>query len=273
MNKIFILCTVIVVAAYASPDSSPDLTDSVGTTTSAQLDPTITENTVLNTNYSQGQGTIEDRTKLAAKLFKDYDKKINPDDVKVQFGITLVDFHVLEETNAIESHAWLRCVWKDPRLQWNAEEFGGAGLLRIDSDMLWKPDVTLYNSADPVNMINCWRQSNVLIYANGEILWVPSCKMLTRCHLTLKKEPYGEQVCGLKFGSWTFDGFALDLDLYNGKKTMDLTDLNNSSGFEIVSTTAEKTNKMYPCCKEPYPSLTFNMTIKRIPGEELIKKW
>ncbi|CAL8086703.1 unnamed protein product [Orchesella dallaii] len=273
MNKIFILCTVIVVAAYAAPDSTSDLTDSVtttaeaATTTSAPLNPTSTEKPALNTS---DQDTVEDRTRLAANLFKDYDKNINPDGVKLQFGVVLVDFHVLEEKDAIESRVWLRYIWKDSRLQWNAEEYGGASVLRMDSDMIWKPDITLYNSLDS-NMMVCWH-SNVLIFPSGEVLWVPPCKLISCCHLTLKKHPYGEQVCRLKFGSWTFDGNVLDLDFYKGKKTMDLSDLSNTSGFEILSNKAEKTDKFYPCCKDPYPDLTFNLTIKRLPGEELFEK-
>jgi len=131
--------------------------------------------------------------------------------------------------------------------------------------------VTLYNSADPVNMVNCW-ESNVLIWATGKVLWVPPCKMTSTCNLKLRKRPYGEQECILKFGSWTFDGNVLDVQFYNGTKGLDLSELHNSSGFEIVSTTAEKNVKYYSCCPDPYPDLTFNFTIKRIPAEELFHK-
>lgn len=100
-------------------------------------------------------------------------------------------------------------------MKWDPTEYGGADIVRLESNEIWKPDVTLYNSADPVNMINCW-ESNVLIYSTGKILWVPPCKMTSQCHYNLKKNPYGEQTCTLKFGSWTFDGNILDLGLYNG---------------------------------------------------------
>jgi len=267
MIKVFLLCAVLVAVAYAAPES---VSDNLSAPVAEDAVSTATEQ--LSQFKTSAQGTVEDRTKLVDKLFKDYNNKVNPDSVKVKFGVSLIDFHILEDKDAMESYTWLKYVWQDPRLAWNEEEFGGATVLRIEPGMVWKPDITLYNTADPVNMINCW-ESNVLIFSNGEILWVPPCKMVSRCHLTLRKEPYGEQVCGLKFGSWTFDGFVLDLDFYKGNKTMDLTDLNNASGFEILSNEAERKDKYYPCCKEPYPDLTFNLTIKRIPGEELFKKW
>ncbi|ODM89453.1 Acetylcholine receptor subunit beta-like 1, partial [Orchesella cincta] len=279
MNKLALVSAVLLAVAHAAPDLLSGLTDSADKaaeavaeiiTTAAPIDSPTTGSPANSTAIAQG--TAEQRTRLLAKLFKDYDKHVNPDNVNLRFGVALIDFHVLEERDALESYVWLRYVWQDDRLKWDPEESGVTNVIRLDSSLIWKPDVTLYNSADPVNMINCW-QSNVLIYPKGEVLWVPPCKMLSRCHLTLKKQPYGEQTCTLKFGSWTFDGFVLGLDLYKANKTIDLSDLNNSSEFEVLSTSAKKNDRYYSCCPEPYSDLTFNMTIKRIPGDELIKKW
>jgi nicotinic acetylcholine receptor len=218
----------------------------------------------------KSQGTEPDRTKLVADLFKDYNKIINPDDVKLGFGVTLIDFHVLEKEDAIESYVWLMQNWTDPRLAWNPEEYGGTEIIRLDSDQVWKPDVTLYNSADPVNMVNCWH-SNVLIYSNGNILWIPPCKMTSGCHLNLWKEPYGENTCSFKFGSWTFDGNLIDIGFFKDA-SMDVSHLSDTSGFEIVKNVAEHKDVYYPCCAEPYPNLTFNLTLKRVSGEELFKR-
>jgi len=175
----------------------------------------------------------------------------------------------------LESNVWLRSLWTDHRLAWDKEEFAGIDRVIYSSAEVWKPDVTLYNSANLVKMMNCW-DSNVIIFANGEVLWVPPCKLDSQCRLTLKKEPYGEQTCTMKFGSWTYDGIIMDLNFYGESKNMsafDLTDMTNSSGFEVVSTNTEREVKYYSCCEEPYVSLQFNLTIKRIPGEELEKRF
>jgi len=218
------------------------------------------------------QGSEPDRTRLVADLLKEYDSRINPDDIKLKFGVTLLDFNVREDIKAIDSYVWLKYVWEDDRLAWDPKDYGGAEVIRLDPTAIWKPDVTLYNSADPVNMVNCW-ESNTLIYPTGKVLWVPPCKMTSMCNLKLKKQPYGEQECHMKFGSWTLDGNILDLQLYNGTKGLDLAEMHNSSGFEIVSTTAQRNSKEYSCCPgEPYIDLTFNMTIRRLSPEELFHK-
>jgi nicotinic acetylcholine receptor len=218
-----------------------------------------------------GSGTVADRQRLAHELFTNYKKTVNPDHPDVRFGVALIDFHVCNKKQLLNSYLWLRYVWQDDRLRWDEKDFGGVGVIRYDSKEVWKPDITLYNSADPVHQMSCW-DSNVLIYPNGEVLWVPPCKLVSHCDYTLDREPYGEQTCSLKFGSWTFDGLVMDLSFYKNITTFDLTDMDNSSGFEVLSTTGEKHTKYYSCCAEPYQDLTFNMTIKRIPGEELLRR-
>ncbi|CAL8142889.1 unnamed protein product [Orchesella dallaii] len=221
---------------------------------------------------SLSQGNVIDRTRLVADLLTGYNKGVNPDAVPVQFGINLLDFTVREDSNALDSYVWLKIVWQDDRLKWDADNYGGVQVIRVDSNTLWKPDVTLYNSADPVNMVNCW-DSNILLWSSGKIMWVPPCKMTSRCKFDLKKQPYGEQMCTFKFGSWTFDGNAMDLQFYNKTTSIDLTELNDSSGFEVLSTTAERNVRFYSCCPDPYIDLTFNMTIRRLPGDELFRKF
>jgi len=208
---------------------------------------------------------------LLADLLTKYNKRVNPDNIKLNFGVSLIDFNVRQERNAIESYVWLKYIWEDSRLTWDPKEYGGVEVLRLDSSAVWKPDVTLYNSADPVNMVNCW-ESNVLIYPSGKLLWVPPCKMTSTCNLKLRKHPYGEQECSMKFGSWTFDGNVLDVQFYNKTSEIELDNLHNSSGFEIVSTTAQRNVRYYSCCPDPYPDLTFNMTIRRLSSEELFHK-
>jgi len=217
------------------------------------------------------QGSEPDRTRLLEDLLKKYNKRVNPDDIKLKFGVNLIDFQVREERNVIESYVWLKYSWTDARLQWKPEDYGGVEVLRLDPTAVWKPDVTLYNSADPVNMVNCW-DTNTLVYPTGMVLWVPPCKMTSMCKLgDLKRHPYGEQECFFKFGSWTFDGNVLDLEFYNKTQEIDTSESHNSSGFEVVSTTAKKNVRYYSCCPDPYPDLTFNMTIRRLPAAELFR--
>jgi len=273
MKQFICLITFCLVAVQAFPDELIKLEPETGmkpleeaiSTTEASLS---VEKAKERKIYAQG--TTADRTRLMNDLFKVYNKRVNPDDIKLKFGATLLDFRVLETKNALESHIWFSQIWTDIRLQWLPEEYGGVEVLRITPSKIWTPDVTLYNTADHVNMVNCW-ETNAIVTNEGKVSWIPPCKLTSMCHLNLKREPYGENTCSLKFGSWTFDGYTLDIQL--DKPSIDISSLSKDTGFEIVGNTAERIEKYYSCCKEPYPNLTYNLTLKRIPGEELFKKF
>ena len=67
----------------------------------------------------------------------------------------------------------------------------------------------------------------------------------------------------MKFGSWTFDGTKLDVSFYGGLEELDLNDYIESNEWTVLSHPAYKNTQYYPCCSEPYPDLTFHVTLKR----------
>ncbi len=74
-----------------------------------------------------------------------------------------------------------------------------------------------------------------------------------------------------KLKSWTYDGFQVDLVHINQKNDqsddipigIDLRDYYRSVEWDIMSVPARRNVKTYPCCPEPYPDITFNITIRR----------
>jgi len=68
----------------------------------------------------------------------------------------------------------------------------------------------------------------------------------------------------MKFGSWTNDGFRLDISFYRNASSVDISDYVDSNEWALVAHPAEKHVKYYSCCREPYPDLTFTIRLKRI---------
>lgn len=84
--------------------------------------------------------------------------------------------------------------------------------------------------------------------------------------------PFDVQKCAMKFGSWTYDGFEVDLVHVcapNADSTkvidngMDFSEFYQNVEWDIVAVTVQKNIKIYICCIEPYPDLTFNITMRR----------
>lgn len=95
-------------------------------------------------------------------------------------------------------------------------------------------------------------------------MWIPPSIFKSTCPIDITHFPFDIQNCTLKFGSWTYDGWKLDLIFYNGIEEVDQSDYIKSNEWRLLEAPAIKHTKYYPCCSEPYPDLTFIIRVKRI---------
>ncbi|KAK9876611.1 hypothetical protein WA026_013989, partial [Henosepilachna vigintioctopunctata] len=153
-------------------------------------------------------------------------------------------------------------VWMDEKLKWKPEDYGGLNVVRLADHEIWQPDIFLYNSATS-SAVGHYANTHFLVYENGEILWVPPCQFTVLCDLNLRYWPFDVQTCNLKFGSWTYSGDLIDLELYNDKAEIERELIIESTEWELVSTSMKKSSKYYSCCPEAYPDISANITISR----------
>ena len=52
-----------------------------------------------------------------------------------------------------------------------------------------------------------------MVSSDGTCLWVPPGLFLSTCKIDITWFPFDEQKCDMKFGSWTYDGGAINLTL------------------------------------------------------------
>ncbi|KAK5982923.1 hypothetical protein GCK32_019120 [Trichostrongylus colubriformis] len=69
--------------------------------------------------------------------------------------------------------------------------------------------------------------------------------------------PFDEQTCFLKFGSWTYHGFALDLriDSTDEEPSMDTSTYIANGEWDLIGSPVIREVSFYKCCPEPYPTL------------------
>nr|AWJ68157.1 putative nicotinic acetylcholine receptor 6 [Hirudo verbana] len=206
-----------------------------------------------------------------------YNKLIRPvgnnsDTLTVKIGLRLSQIIDVDEKNQImTTNVWLDQQWFDYRLTWHAEEYGGADRLFVPSDEIWLPDIVLYNSADGNFTVKLMTKAT--IYSNGLVMWKPPAVYKSLCFIDVEFFPFDEQSCTLKIGSWTYDGYSVDirhkdLPLSNNPldvvdQGIDLSDYCKSTEWDLLAVPAKKFVKYYPCCEEPYPDIKFNITIRR----------
>lgn len=210
-----------------------------------------------------------------------YNKLIRPsgngtadNKLTVKLGMRLSQLlDVSEKHQILTSNLWLRQEWVDLRLSWNPSDFEDINMTHIRSEDMWRPDIALYNNADGEFVVTLLTQATV--FNTGRIIWEPPAIYKSYCPINVEFFPFDQQECFMKFGSWTYDGHEVDLQhVWEDKGVMEgnqmvipngvnLCDYYQNVEWDIINVTARRKEKFYPCCPEPYPDITFNITIRR----------
>ncbi|OWR51936.1 acetylcholine receptor subunit alpha isoform 1, partial [Danaus plexippus plexippus] len=166
------------------------------------------------------------------------------------------------------TNLWVEQSWYDYKLRWEPREYGGVHMLHVPSDHIWRPDIVLYNNAD--GNFEVTLATKATIYHQGLVEWKPPAIYKSSCEIDVEYFPFDEQTCVLKFGSWTYDGFKVDLrhmDEQAGSNVVsmgvDLSEFYMSVEWDILEVPAVRNEKFYTCCDEPYLDITFNITLRR----------
>uniref|UniRef100_A0A8C2WDE1 Uncharacterized protein n=1 Tax=Cyclopterus lumpus TaxID=8103 RepID=A0A8C2WDE1_CYCLU len=176
----------------------------------------------------------------------------------VQFSFTLMQVMDVDEKNQIlTTNAWLQMQWYDHYLQWNQSEYPGVKNLRFTTDQVWTPDILLYNSAH--DKFDATFKTNVLVNSSGFCQYLPPGIFVSTCTVDVRWFPFDIQRCELKFGSWTFDGWLLDLQM----KEADVSGYMTNGEWDLVEVPGGRHEVFYDCCPEPYPDVTFVVTLRR----------
>ncbi|XP_056419744.1 neuronal acetylcholine receptor subunit alpha-2 isoform X3 [Hyla sarda] len=180
--------------------------------------------------------------RLFKNLFSGYNRWSRPvpntsDVVIVKFGLSIAQLIDVDEKNQMmTTNVWLKQEWNDYKLRWNPADYDNVTSIRVPSEMIWIPDIVLYNNAD------------------GEF----AITHMTKAHLF-----HNGKNCKMKFGSWTYD--KANIDLESMERNVDLKDYWESGEWAIVNAVGTYNSKKYDCCTEIYPDITYFFIIRRLP--------
>uniref|UniRef100_A0A8C7YG12 Neuronal acetylcholine receptor subunit alpha-7-like n=1 Tax=Oryzias sinensis TaxID=183150 RepID=A0A8C7YG12_9TELE len=200
---------------------------------------------------------------LLKELLRDYNPMERPvandsQALTVHFSYTLIQVMDVDEKNQIlTTNAWLQMQWYDHYLQWNQSEYPGVKNLRFSPDQVWTPDILLYNSAH--DKFDATFKTNVLVNSSGFCEFLPPGIFVSTCSVDVRWFPFDIQRCELKFGSWTFDGWLLDIQM----KEADVSGYMPNGEWDLMEVPGGRHEIFYDCCAEPYPDVTFVVTLRR----------
>ncbi|XP_076458177.1 neuronal acetylcholine receptor subunit alpha-5-like [Babylonia areolata] len=184
------------------------------------------------------------------------------DTLTVEFAIQLTQIVDLDEQEQVLTlNVWDQYMWQDHHIYWDPEEYGNVTSIRITSDKIWTPDIKLYNYADM--RLEEHRKPLCVVYNDGKIFWMPQAIYRSSCNIDVYAFPFDVQNCSLKFGSWTYDGFKLNVKFYLEKNFIDLTEYVESNAWTIIDVPAERNVKRYTCCPAPFIDLKYYLVFQR----------
>ncbi|XP_069952643.1 neuronal acetylcholine receptor subunit alpha-10-like [Cherax quadricarinatus] len=213
-------------------------------------------------------GSDEAEYRLTRYLMSNYDKSVRPSfkasmALNITFGLALTQIIDVDERNQIlTTNCWLNQMWLDYSLQWNATDFGSIQVIRLPADKLWKPDIILYNNADS-QYNNAILSTNIIVTSDGNVTWLSSAIFRSSCSINVEFFPFDEQRCIMKFASWTYDGFQVNLVIQTEEG--DLSNYVTNGEWDLIDMIVERNVVFYSCCEAPYPDITYHIILRRRP--------
>ncbi|XP_033199279.1 nicotinic acetylcholine receptor alpha1 [Bombus vancouverensis nearcticus] len=221
-----------------------------------------------------GASANPEAKRLYDDLLSNYNRLIRPvgnnsDRLTVKMGLRLSQLIDVNLKNQImTTNVWVEQEWNDYKLKWNPDDYGGVDTLHVPSEHIWLPDIVLYNNADGNYEVTI--MTKAILHHTGLVVWKPPAIYKSFCEINVEYFPFDEQTCFMKFGSWTYDGYTVDLrhlaqteDSNQIEVGIDLTDYYISVEWDIIKVPAERNEAFYICCEEPYPDIVFNITLRR----------
>ncbi|XP_076880806.1 neuronal acetylcholine receptor subunit alpha-4b isoform X2 [Brachyhypopomus gauderio] len=190
--------------------------------------------------------------RLLQVLFQRYNKFSRP-----VANISDVD----EKNQMMTTNVWVKQEWSDYKLRWNPGEYENVTSIRIPSELIWRPDIVLYNNADGDFAVTHLTKAQV--FHDGRIKWKPPAIYKSSCSIDVTFFPFDQQNCKMKFGSWTYDRAKIDLVSMGGN--VDQMDYWESGEWVIINAVGKYNTKKYECCAEIYPDITYSFIIRRLP--------
>ncbi|KAK2842839.1 hypothetical protein Q5P01_013039 [Channa striata] len=213
------------------------------------------------TFQSSLQGAYQRR--LYKELMRNYnplERPVNNDShsLTVHFSFSLLQIMDVDEKNQVlTTNIWLQLYWMDFYLQWNTSEYPGVTTVRFPDSQIWRPDILLYNSAD--ERFDASFHTNILVNSSGHCQYLPPGIFKSTCYINVRWFPFDVQRCDLKFGSWTYGGWSLDLQMIDA----DVTGYIANGEWDLMEVPGRRNERFYDCCKEPYPDVTFTVVMRR----------
>ncbi|XP_070540103.1 neuronal acetylcholine receptor subunit beta-2-like [Ptychodera flava] len=207
---------------------------------------------------------IEER--LQQHLFSNYSKHVRPTEngesivLDVTFYLLML-LDVDEKLQIMKTRGWTEQRWRDGRLVWDPDDFGGISRTIVPTDWLWMPTVANLRSAN--DRYYMAETKSVGVYYNGTVRNIPQDVMETPCTLDIRQFPFDKQRCTISFVPWNLLQHELTIRAKPEKAI--LWYLLQNTEWDVVGSSSSKQFAYSDIDDSNWTAVDFTLHLKRKP--------
>ena len=155
-------------------------------------------------------------TDLHKRLFNGYNPAVMPrsndsEGLLVTLDMQLLSIDAIDEKKQLCTiRAFLEVRWRDEKLAWKPEIYGGLKRINVPAEKIWLPDLALLDTYDGLTELGQKGGHAVVDYTGDLIIW-PYKMYTVGCKIKVRQFPFDTQTCVFDFLSWTNPTSSIDL--------------------------------------------------------------
>nr|XP_054764959.1 neuronal acetylcholine receptor subunit alpha-10-like [Lytechinus pictus] len=180
-----------------------------------------------------------------------------PTDLQMQLFVSQI-LDMEERLQQIKANVWMSYDWTDEFLRWDPADFDGLTSFKLTSDLIWMPDIVIYNNA--ADSYDTYMFNKIVkIEHTGHVNWGSPHIIQTSCQLDVANFPFDYQHCDVKFGPWQHDGSELAIT-GSGDNTVYRSD----GEWDMIGLTTVTNQQTYPDSPGiSYYDVTYTIHLRR----------
>ncbi|XP_033752351.1 acetylcholine receptor subunit alpha-like [Pecten maximus] len=215
---------------------------------------------------TSSNGTIEDMQRLNDTLFDRYTSEFRPAfflnqtvEVFIQYKLfSVIYFNAI--TGTISLSGALQMNWKDYRLEWNPEDFGGVSAILLPVSQVWYPKIVLLTGMDNIQQVGS-EDFDVHVDFHGHVMWVPGGVLMSSCQSNVRDFPRDYQTCTLILNNMMYD--KDDMRLVPRTETVDMDFYRKNGEWDVIWTrVSDQVHRYETLTYISFFSITFGMIRK-----------
>ncbi|XP_067432646.1 5-hydroxytryptamine receptor 3A-like [Thunnus thynnus] len=170
---------------------------------------------------------------------------------------------VIEKTQTFIPFVWVTMMWNNERISWDPAQFCGITQISVPRDMLWKPDLFIY---EMIQKDDSPQNPYMYVSYDGTITSEEDMKVVSTCKMDVHKFPFDTQKCNISIGSaiHCVDEIRLIPFSNSSRATQFSREMMKTQGeWEFLQLSVASYNFTFD--NKPWEQLIYTFTMKRRP--------